>query len=95
MNFVLIKKLQQSIELPDTHPLNQINMLREDWIGLASKCGCNCRFYTGISRRVSTQSGGRRSGFLAQLGRADHPAEPALLHPRASVVVPRYAQAHT
>jgi hypothetical protein len=55
MDFVLIKKLQEPIELSDAHPLDQIDMLREDGIGLVSKRGRNDFFYTGFSRCISKQ----------------------------------------
>src|SRR6266404_5560308 len=56
MDFVLIKKLQEPIELSDAHPLDQIDMLCEDGIGLVSKRGRNYFFYTSFSRRISKQS---------------------------------------
>ena len=56
MNFVFIKKFQEPIQLSDAHPFDQINMLRERWIGLVSECGCNYFFYTSFPCCVSEQS---------------------------------------
>jgi hypothetical protein len=43
--------------LSDAHPFDQIKMLREHWIGLASECSCNYFFYASFSCCVSEQSG--------------------------------------
>src|SRR5260370_35560520 len=56
MDFVLIKELQEPIELSDAHPLDQVDALRDSWIGLVSKRGRNDFFYTSFSRRISKQS---------------------------------------
>jgi hypothetical protein len=56
MNFVFVKEFQEPIQLSDAHPFDQINMLREIWIGLASECGCNYSVYASFSRCVSEQS---------------------------------------
>jgi len=41
--------------LSDAHPLDQIDMLRKDGIGLASKGSSNYFLYTSFSRRISKQ----------------------------------------
>jgi hypothetical protein len=55
-DFVFAKKFQKPIQLPDTHPFDQINALREDRIGLASEGGRNYLLYARFSRCVSQQS---------------------------------------
>ena len=55
MDFVLIKNFQEPIELSDAHPFDQIDMLRENGIGLATKCSRYDFFYTSFSRRLSKQ----------------------------------------
>src|SRR3989440_63995 len=55
MDFVLVKKLQEPIELSDAHPFDQIDMLRENGIGLATKCSRYDFFYTSFSRRIGKQ----------------------------------------
>src|SRR6266498_400303 len=57
MNLVFVKKFQQSIQLSDAHPFDQINILREGRIGLASECGRNYFSYASFLRRISKQSG--------------------------------------
>ena len=56
MDFVLVKKLQEPIELSDAHPFDQIDMLRENGIGLATKCSRYDFFYTSFSRRIGKQT---------------------------------------
>ena len=57
MNFVFVKEFQEPIQLSDAHPFDQINMLREPWIGLASECGRNY-FFTPAFRAASASNRG-------------------------------------
>src|SRR2546429_376220 len=56
MDFVLVKKLQEPIELSDAHPFDQIDMLRENGIGLATKCSRYDFFYTSFSRPTAASA---------------------------------------
>jgi hypothetical protein len=56
VDFVLAKKLQEPIQLSDAHPLDYIDVLREDRIGLAGECGRNYFLYASFSRCVREQS---------------------------------------
>ena len=53
MDFVLIKKFQESIQLSDAHPFDQINVLCQHGISLASKRGRNYFPYASFPRGVS------------------------------------------
>ena len=57
MDFLVAKKFQESTQLSDAHPINQIDMLRECWFGFAGKCGRDDFFYASISRRIGEQPG--------------------------------------
>ena len=56
MNFLFPKKFEQPIELANSHPLYQIDMLRECRISFTSECGRNDFLYAGFSRCISKQS---------------------------------------
>jgi hypothetical protein len=50
MNVVRTKKFQEPIQLADAHPVDQIHMLLQRWIGLTRECDSNYLFNASFPR---------------------------------------------
>ena len=56
LNTLAAKKFQQSAELSDAHPLEDIHMSLENWIRFVRECGSDDFFYAGSTRSIGEQS---------------------------------------
>jgi hypothetical protein len=56
MNTLAAKKFQKPAELPDAHPLEDIHVSLENWIGFASEGGSDDFFNAGSTRSIGEQS---------------------------------------
>ena len=60
MNLLVAEKFQQSAQLSDAHPLDEIDMRSDRRIGFAGKCGGDDFLYAGFTRRIGEQSADKR-----------------------------------
>jgi hypothetical protein len=56
MDTLAAKKFQQSAELADTHPLENIDVSLENWISFVRECGSDDFFNAGSTRSIGEQS---------------------------------------
>jgi hypothetical protein len=56
MNTLAPKKFQEPAELADTHPLENLHVSLENWIGLARESGSDDLFYAGFTRSIGEQA---------------------------------------
>jgi hypothetical protein len=56
LNTLAVKKFQESAELPDAHPLEDIHVSLENWISFIRESGSDDFFNAGSTRSIGEQS---------------------------------------
>jgi hypothetical protein len=56
LNTLAAKKFQESAELPDAHPLEDIHVSLEDWISFVREGGGDDFYNAGFTRSIGEQS---------------------------------------
>ena len=56
LNTLAAKKFQESSELPDAHPLEDIHVSLENWISFVGEGGSDDFFNAGSTRSIGEQS---------------------------------------